>query len=92
LRRDLIHRLYHWRSMLNKYRTHLTRNITRTAGSARKPHPQKGGGRARIGKINAPGRHGGGKAHGAKPKVYSFHLNEKIKLSALRALLSSRLF
>lgn len=78
--------------MLNKFRTHLTRNIRRTSGSGRKPAAQKGRGAARVGKIRAPGRHKGGKAHGAKPKVYSFHLNEKIKLTALRALLSSRLF
>lgn len=92
MRRDLIYRLYHWRIMLNKFRTNLTRNITRTAGSGKKPRAQKGTGSARLGKIKAPGRFGGGKAHGAKPKVYSFHVNEKIKLNALRALLSSKLF
>lgn len=47
---------------------------------------------ARIGKKRAPGKHKGGKAHGAKPKVYSFHLNDKIKLAALRSLFSSKLF
>lgn len=77
---------------LNKFRTHITRNITRTAGSGKKPRAQKGQGAARVGKKRAPGRHKGGKAHGAKPKVYSFHLNDKIKLAALRSLLSSKLF
>lgn len=63
-----------------------------TAGSGVKPAAQKGRGAARVGKKRAPGRRKGGKAHGSKPKVYSYHLNEKIKLAALRALLSSRLF
>lgn len=92
LRRDLIYRLYFWRVNLNKFRTHLTRNITRTSGSGAKPRPQKGQGVARLGKKRAPGKAKGGKAHGAKPKIYSFHLNDKIKLAALRSLLSSKLF
>jgi large subunit ribosomal protein L4 len=61
------------------------------AGSGKKIRPQKGQGAARLGSRRKPGRHKGGKAHGAKPKVYSFHLNEKIKLIALKALFSSRL-
>lgn len=92
LRRDLIFRLYRWRMFLNKFRTHSTRNITRTASSGAKVAAQKGRGKARMGKNRAPGRWKGGKAHGAKPKVYSYHLNEKIKLNALKALLTSRLF
>jgi len=36
---------------------------------------QKGNGRARLGQRRVPGRNKGPKAHGRKPKVYSYHLN-----------------
>ena len=48
-------------------------------------------GAARIGDKRAPHLFKGGKAHGAKPKVYSFPLNAKIKLNALKALLSAKM-
>ena len=54
-------------------------------------HSQKGQGRARQGDKRAPHLYKGGKAHGAKPKVYSFPLNAKIKLNALKALLSAKM-
>jgi ribosomal protein L4 len=44
-----------------------------------------------LGNLRAPGRKKGVKAHGAKPKIYTYHLNEKIKLKALKSLLSSKL-
>jgi large subunit ribosomal protein L4 len=62
-----------------------------TAGSGRKMRPQKGTGKARLGDKRAPRLRKGGKAHGAKPVVYSFHLNSKIKLKALCALLTGKL-
>ena len=53
--------------------------------------PQKGQGSARMGERRAPHLFKGGKAHGAKAKVYSYPLNAKIKLNALKALLSAKL-
>ena len=53
--------------------------------------PQKGMGRARQGDKRAPHLFKGGKAHGAKPRVYSYPLNAKIKIQALKSLLSAKL-
>jgi len=44
-----------------------------------------------MGDKRAPHLFKGGKAHGAKPRVYSYPLNAKIKINALKALLSSKL-
>jgi large subunit ribosomal protein L4 len=52
---------------------------------------QKGMGAARMGDKRAPHLYKGGKAHGSKPRVYSFPLNAKIKINALKALLSAKL-
>jgi large subunit ribosomal protein L4 len=62
-----------------------------TAGSGKKMRPQKKSGRARMGDKRAPHLRKGGKVHGAKPVIYSFHLNAKIKLKALCALLTAKL-
>lgn len=58
-----------------KLRTHHSRTQSETSGSGSKPRPQKGQGRARLGNLRAPGRKKGVKAHGAKPKIYTYHLN-----------------
>ena len=62
-----------------------------THGSGKKVRPQKGMGTARMGDRRAPHLYKGGKTHGAKPKVYSYPLNAKIKINALKALLSVKL-
>lgn len=62
-----------------------------TSGSGIKMRAQKKTGSARMGDKRAPHLKKGGKAHGAKAKVYSYHLNAKIKLTALKALLSAKL-
>jgi large subunit ribosomal protein L4 len=69
----------------------MTRNRAMTAGSGIKMRPQKKTGTARIGDKRAPRLRKGGKAHGAKPMVYSIYLNSKIKLKALCSLLSAKL-
>lgn len=69
----------------------MTRNRAMTAGSGKKMRPQKKTGAARMGDKRAPHLKKGGKAHGAKPMVYSFHLNSKIKLKALCSLLTAKL-
>ena len=91
LRRDLMHRLYDFRINLNKFRTKVTRDRAMTAGSGKKMRAQKKTGSARMGDKRAPHLRKGGKAHGAKAKIYSYHLNAKIKLRALKALLSAKL-
>lgn len=62
-----------------------------TAGSGKKVRAQKKGGVARMGDKRAPHLWKGGKAHGSKPKIYSKNLNAKIKLAALKALLTAKL-
>jgi len=91
LRRDLMHRLYQFRINLNKFTTKTTKTRGMVHGSSAKLRPQKGQGAARIGSKKAPHLYRGGKAHGSKPKMYSFPLNAKIKINALKALLSAKM-
>jgi large subunit ribosomal protein L4 len=57
-------------------------------GGGRKPHNQKGGGRARAGSIRSPIWVGGGRAFAARPRDYSQKVNRKMYRGALAALLS----
>lgn len=91
LRRDIVHNVYHWRMRLGKTTTHISRTVGTTAGSRKKPFAQKKTGRARQGNIRAPGRKKGGKAHGAKPRDLSLEIPRKLRLQALKVLLSAKL-
>lgn len=53
--------------------------------------PQKKTGKSRQGDKRAPHLWKGGKAHGSKARVYSYPLNAKIKLNALKSLLTAKL-
>ena len=56
----------------------------------KKPWRQKGTGRARQGSIRAPQWRGGGIAFGPTPRSYAYRLNRKVRLLALRSLLSEK--
>jgi len=77
--------------MLHKRTTHISRTVGTVAGSGKKPHPQKKTGRARQGNKRAPGRKKCGKAHGAKPRDFTYTIPKKIRLLALKTMLSARL-
>jgi large subunit ribosomal protein L4 len=51
---------------------------------------QKGGGTARHGDRRAPVFIGGGKAHGARARVFSASLNKKVRALGLKMALSSK--
>ncbi len=57
-------------------------------GGGRKPHNQKGGGRARAGSIRSPIWVGGGRAFAARPRDYTQKVNRKMYRGAISVLLS----
>jgi len=61
------------------------------AGSGKKLWRQKGTGRARMGSIRSPLWRHGGTTHGPVPRDYSYRLNRKMVLGALRSALSAKL-
>ena len=92
LRRDIVHSVHMYFHNLHKktYKRALTRGDV--SGSNAKMRPQKKSGKARQGDKRAPHLWKGGKAHGAKKMDYTYPLNEKIRLLALKTLLSARLY
>lgn len=70
--------------------THATKTRAQVSGGGRKPHNQKGGGRARQGSIRSPQYIGGGISHGRTPSNWALRVNKKMKLAGLRSALSDR--
>lgn len=59
--------------------------------TTKKPHPQKGGGRARQGSLAAPQYKGGGRVFGPKPKFdQHVYVNRKERQAAVRFLLAEK--
>lgn len=60
--------------------------------TTKKPHPQKGGGRARQGSLAAPQYKGGGRVFGPKPKFdQHVKINKKQRQLAIRFLIAEKL-
>ena len=70
--------------------THSTLRRGEVAGGGKKPHRQKGTGRARQGSNRAPQMTGGGIVHGPTPRSYDQRTPKKMKAAALRGALSDR--
>jgi len=60
--------------------------------STQKPHAQKGGGRARQGRLSSPQYKGGGRVFSPKPKFdQHVRINKKEKKAAIRFLISEKI-
>ena len=68
-----------------------TKGRSEVSGTKTKMYRQKGTGNARHGTKQAPNLHGGGVAHGPKPRDYSYRPTRKMRLGALRGALSLKL-
>ena len=68
--------------------THKTKTRSEVSGGGRKPWRQKGTGRARQGSIRATQWRGGGIAGGVQTRDYTFKINRKERVLALKSALS----
>ena len=70
--------------------TRKTKNRSEVSGGGRKPWRQKGTGRARQGSIRATQWRSGGIPMGVGPRDYTFKINKKERVIALKSALSSK--
>ena len=70
--------------------TRKTKNRSEVSGGGRKPWRQKGTGHARQGSIRATQWRGGGIPMGVGPRDYTFKINKKERVIALKSALSSK--
>ena len=69
---------------------------TKTRGevnhTTKKPHPQKGGGRSRQGRLSSPQYKGGGRVFGPRPKFdQHVRINKKERKAAIRFLVGEKI-
>ncbi len=90
IRQDIIHSMIGYQ--LNKRRagTHKVKDVSEVSGTGKKPHSQKGTGRARAGNARRPQAVGGGVMHGPHPRSHATEMPKKIRKLALRIALSSK--
>ena len=86
----LIHQVVVAQQAAARQGTHSTKTRGEVRGGGRKPHKQKGTGRARQGSTRAPQFAGGGVVHGPQPRDYAQRTPKKMKAAALRGALSDR--
>ena len=90
IRPDIVHRVVRWQLAKRRQGTHSTKDRSEVSGTGKKPHPQKGTGRARAGTKRAPHHRGGGVAHGPKPRSHAHALQRKVRRLGLCCALSAK--
>ena len=89
-RADILHRVVTWQLEKRRAPTRATRERSDVARTGKKFGRQKGGGTARHGDRRAPIFVGGGKAHGARARVFNPSLNKKVRALGLKMALSAK--
>eukprot|EP01117_Protostelium_nocturnum_P011219 TRINITY_DN4073_c0_g2_i1.p1 TRINITY_DN4073_c0_g2~~TRINITY_DN4073_c0_g2_i1.p1 ORF type:complete len:325 (+),score=102.82 TRINITY_DN4073_c0_g2_i1:25-975(+) len=90
VRKDIIHRSCKRYLASRRQGTHSQKSKSEVSGGGKKPRPQKGSGQARQGSIRAPHYRGGGAAFPVKPRDYSFSLNRKVEILAMKMALANK--
>ncbi|MBW0144480.1 50S ribosomal protein L4 [Sphingomicrobium clamense] len=89
-REDILHRVVTWQLTNRRAPARPTRERSDVARTGKKWGRQKGGGTARHGDRAAPIFIGGGKAHGARARVFTSSLNKKVRALGLKMALSAK--
>jgi large subunit ribosomal protein L4 len=89
-RADILHRVVIWQLVNRRAPARATRERSEVNRTGKKFGKQKGGGTARHGDRRAPIFIGGGKAHGARARVFHASLNKKVRALGLKMALSSK--
>lgn len=85
---DILHQVVVWHRACKRRGLAKTKNRGERRGSTKKIWPQKGQGKARHGDKRAPLFRKGGRAHGPRPKDYSYYLPAKVRKFGMRVALS----
>ncbi len=85
---DILQRCVEWQRARKQAGTHKTKTVSEISGTTKKPHAQKGSGRARSGSIRSPQNRGGAKIFGPVVRDHGYSLPKKVRALALKTALS----
>lgn len=86
-----IKRVTDWQLSKARAGTRKTKNLSEVSGTGKKPHAQKGSGRARQGSLRSVHMRGGATVHGPVVRSHETSLPKKVKKLALKSALSRAL-
>ena len=89
-REDILHRVIKWQLAKRRLGTRKAKTISEVSGTTKKPHSQKGTGRARLGSLRVVQCRGGGIAHGPVVRSHEHSLNKKFRKLGLKHALSAK--
>ena len=87
---NLVHKAVVLQLANKRQGTQSAKTRSEVRGGGRKPWRQKGTGHARQGSIRAPQWTGGGVVFAPQPRDYSFKMNKKEKVAALKSALTAK--
>ncbi len=90
VRQDLLHRMVNYQLAKRRAGTHKTKLRCEVSGTGKKPHAQKGTGRARAGDKKRNIDRGGAVVHGPVVRSHEIELPKKIRRLALKTALSAK--
>ena len=90
IRRDILARVVNWQLAKRRTGTHKTKGISEIRGTTKKPHKQKGTGRARQGSLRSPQFRGGARIFGPVVRSHAFDLQKKVRRLGLKIALSAK--
>ena len=91
IRKDILSRVVQWQLAKRRSGNHKAKGISDISGTTKKPHRQKGTGRARQGSLRSPQFRGGAVIFGPVVRDHSFSLPKKVRKMGLRCALSARM-
>ncbi len=87
-RTDILARVVDWQLAKRRSGNHKTKGISEISGTTKKPHNQKGTGRARQGSLRSPQMRGGARIFGPVVRSHEYDLPKKIRKLGLKTALS----
>lgn len=90
VRPDIIKTVIDWQLAKRQSGNHNTRTISEVSGTTKKPHAQKGTGRARQGSLRQVHMRGGAVSHGPLTRSHAYDLPKKIRKLGLRHAISAK--
>ncbi|MDX2101469.1 MAG: 50S ribosomal protein L4 [Alphaproteobacteria bacterium] len=87
-RADILDRVIQWQLAKRRAGTHKTKGVSEISGTTKKPHSQKGTGRARQGSLRSPQFRGGAVIFGPVVRDHGYSLPKKVRTLGLKTALS----
>ncbi len=90
IRSDIIQQMVVYQLAKRRGGNHKTKERSEVTGTGKKPHAQKGTGRARAGDLKRNIDRGGGVVHGPRVRSHAVDLPKKIRALAMKSVLSAK--